>query len=225
MPTLPDTAPISPTRVRYIKLGHAGEWETECLKRGIVRLGFGTAKPARLDLCLHGRWGELKQSFAAEGKDPGTTTNFANQVRLFFEDDGTTLWLTFVGEHLCWGFMAPGAPAAHEDGVGVWRTVAGGWKRTDATGGPLTKDRLAGSLTELAAYHGTSCDVGVAGYATRRINGLKSPEVERAVAALAELRRAVLGMIRLLGPKDFEVLVELVFSTSGWRRQGAVGGA
>ncbi len=28
----------------------------------------------------------------------------------------------------------------------------------------------------------------------------------------------------LLGPKDFELLVDLVFSTSGWRRQGAVGG-
>ena len=128
MPTLIDsTAPISPPRVRYIKLGHAGAWESECLDRGIVRLGFGTAKPARLDLCLRGRWAEVKQSFAAEGKDPGTTTNFANQVRIFFEDDGTTLWLTFVGEHLCWGFLAPGAPAPHAGGNGVWRAVAGGW--------------------------------------------------------------------------------------------------
>lgn len=225
MPTPTDaTSPICPKRVRYIKLGHKGEWEPECLERGIVRLGFGTAKPARLDLCLQRRWGDLKHSFAAEGKDPGTTTNFTKQVRLFFEDDGTTMWLTFVGEHLCWGFLAPGAPAAHADGNGVWRTVAGGWRRTDATGEPLTKDRLAGSLIKLAAYRGTSCDVDVADYATRRINGQKSPEVEQAVAALAELKRAVLGMIRLLLPKDFEVLVELVFSTSGWRRQGVVGG-
>ena len=224
MTTLTDpVALISPTRVRYIKLGQAGAHEQECLKHGIVRLGFGTAKPARLDLCLQGRWDELKQSFAAGGKNPGTAANFTKQVRLFFEDDGTTLWLTFVGEHLCWGFLAPGAPAPHADGHGVLRAVAGGWKRTDAAGEPLTKDRLAGSLIKLSAYQGTSCDVDVADYATRRINGQKLPQVERAVAALAELHYAVLGMIRLLGPKDFEVLVELIFSTSGWRRQGVVG--
>ena len=64
----------------------------------------------------------------------------------------------------------------------------------------------------------------MADYATRRINGQKSPQVERAVAALAELKDAVLALIRLLLARDFEVLVELVFSTSGWRRQGVVGG-
>jgi hypothetical protein len=37
------------------------------------------------------------------------------------------------------------------------------------------------------------------------------------------MKEAVLGMIKLLGPKDFETLVDLVFSTSGWRRQGVVG--
>ncbi len=30
-------------------------------------------------------------------------------------------------------------------------------------------------------------------------------------------------MIKLLGPKDFETLVDLIFSISGWRRQGIVG--
>jgi hypothetical protein len=29
--------------------------------------------------------------------------------------------------------------------------------------------------------------------------------------------------MKLLGPRDFETLVDLVFSTSGWRRQGVVG--
>jgi hypothetical protein len=38
------------------------------------------------------------------------------------------------------------------------------------------------------------------------------------------MRLAVLNLMRLLVPHDFETLVELVFSTSGWRRQGPVGG-
>jgi hypothetical protein len=90
-------------------------------------------------------------------------------------------------------------------------------------GEPLTNDRLSGALTKLAAYRGTSCAVDVADYVVRRINGEKIPEVERGVAALAEMNGATKGMLALLEPRDFETLVDLVFSTSGWRRQGIVG--
>jgi restriction endonuclease Mrr len=78
-------------------------------------------------------------------------------------------------------------------------------------------------LTKLAAYRGTSCDVDVADYVTRRVNGQKIPQVERALRAMSEMRQAILEMIKVLGPKDFETLVDLVFTTSGWRRQGVVG--
>lgn len=76
---------------------------------------------------------------------------------------------------------------------------------------------------KLAAYRGTSCDVDVADYVVRRINGQKTPEVERAVVASQEMRSAVLGLLRLLTPQDFELLVDLVFTNSGWRRVGVVG--
>jgi hypothetical protein len=86
-------------------------------------------------------------------------------------------------------------PERHTDGDGVWRTIAGGWRRTDLHGEQLTKDRLSGALTKLAAYQGTSCDVDVADYVIRRINGEKTPEVERAVAALEVMRASVLDLI------------------------------
>jgi hypothetical protein len=84
-------------------------------------------------------------------------------------------------------------------------------------------DHLAGSLTKIAGFRGTSCNVDMAEYLIRRINGQKSPEVERAVIALKKMKSSVLEMIQLLDPGDFETLVDLVFSTSGWRRQGPVG--
>ena len=37
------------------------------------------------------------------------------------------------------------------------------------------------------------------------------------------MRASALEMMRLLGPRDFEVLTDLVFTSSGWRRLGAVG--
>jgi hypothetical protein len=65
--------------------------------------------------------------------------------------------------------------------------------------------------------------VDAADYVVRRINGQKTPEVERAVTALDGMKASVLEMMRLLGWQDFETLVDLVFSVSGWRRQGVVG--
>jgi hypothetical protein len=42
---------IRPAAVRYIKLGEGGSWEKECLDRGTVRFGFGSANAQRFPLC------------------------------------------------------------------------------------------------------------------------------------------------------------------------------
>ena len=219
--TLPTA--IQPPRVRYIKLGRAGKWGPECIKAGIVRFGFGTGTDQRLRLCKHGKWDELTASFLKEGKDQGTATRFTNETRLFFEDDGKTLWISFVGEQLWWGFLTAEPPQKHSDGDGVWRKVKSSWRSSDIKGEPLTKDRLSGALTKLASYRGTTCKVDVEKYLVRRINGLTIPEVEKAIAAQTEMCTAALDLMRLLGPRDFEVLVDLVFTSSGWRRLGVIG--
>lgn len=221
----PDWMKITPARVRYIKLGRGGRWEKECLEGGIIRIGFGSAQSRRLELCRSGRWDDLFESFIAEGKDKGTATRSTNELRFFFEDDGSILWITFVGERLYWGMVGHDKPAPHADANGVWRPVRGGWRSADLNGEELTKDRLSGALTKLAAYRGTSCDVDVSDYVIRRINGEKTPEVERALAASEEMKAAAIQLMKLLGPRDFELLVDLVFTTSGWRRVGVVGKA
>ena len=214
---------INPARVRYIKLGRAGLWERECIENGIIRFGYGSHSAERFPLCCAGKWDELSQSFIMSGRNEGTATRFANETRLFFEDDGTTLWVTFVGERMWWGMLTPDAAKPHADGGSVWRIVDGGWQSTDVNGELLTKDRLSGALTKLAAYRGTSCVVDVADYVIRRINGDKSPEVETAIALLDQITWSMQDLMKLLGPRDFETLVDLVFSTSGWRRLGVVG--
>jgi hypothetical protein len=216
-------AQIHPAQVRYIKLGEAGRWEKECIDGGIVRFGFGSARTDRFALSRAGRWDELTKTFIASGRTKGTATRFTNETRKFFEDDGKTLWITFVGERLYWGLLTAGVPERHSDGDGVWRTVADGWRWNDIRGEELIKARLSGALTKLAAYRGTSCRVDVANYVIRRINGQKIPEVERAVTRLDDVKRSAQELMKLLEPYDFETLVDLVFSTSGWRRQGIVG--
>lgn len=214
---------IRPERVRYIKLGEGGRWEKECWDKGIIRFGFGSANSERFPLCISGRWDDLTKTFIASGRDPSTASRFTNETRTFFEDQGQILWITFVGEQLLWGFLDLNSAQRHDDGDGVWRKIVNGWRTEDLKGEKLTKERLSGSLTKISAYRGTSCNVDVADYVVRRINGQKQPEVERAIAALENTTVAVLGLLKLLEPRDFETLVDLVFSTSGWRRQGIVG--
>ena len=213
---------ISPTRVRYIKLGEGGRWEKHCLDRGLLRLGFGTGTAERFRQCSRGQWDALTARFIARGKDKGTATRHTNEIRAFFEDDGSTLWITFIGERLCWGFVDKRPPRPVSALDGSCRAIKGGWRWTDLKGEPLTKERLSGSLTKLTAYRGTSCAVQQSDYVVRRINGHKIPEVERALAATATIKVALLDVIQLLEPRDFELLVDLVFTTSGWRRVGVV---
>ena len=221
---------VKAERVRYIKLGREGCWEKECAEKGIIRYGYGSATAERFPLCRERRWSDLTKSYIASGKGKGTATRFTNETRLFFEDDGSTLWITFIGERLLWGFLTkdpaePHKPAEpNQTGDGVFRRVADGWRSTDRNGQELTKGGLSGELNKLAAYRGTSCQVRLKDYVVRRINGQKTPEVERGIAAFEEMKASVLEMMKLLGWKDFETLVDLVFSTSGWRRQGPVGG-
>ena len=101
----------------------------------------------------------LREGFLAEGKTASTATRFPNEIRTFFEDRGSILWITFFGERLGWGFLDALPAQPSDDGRGVWRLVSGGGKHTDINGDALTKERLTGSLTKLAAYRGTSCSV------------------------------------------------------------------
>lgn len=217
------TTKVSPSRVRYIKLGEGGRWEKACIEQGVNRIGFGTADPARFELCNGGQWDNLYASFIADGKDRSTAKRFVKEVRTFFEDDGSILWITFHAQSLYWGMADSEKPKPRSDLEGASRPIRDGWRSTDINGEPLTKNRLSGALVKLTAYRGTSCDVDVADYVVRRVNGQKTPQAERAIAASREVASAALDLIRLLTPQDFELLVDLVFSTSGWRRVGVVG--
>lgn len=217
--------PIKPKKVRYIKLGKKGIWEQECLKKGIIRFSFGSGDPRRFPLCESKRWDDLNNSFTDEGKSRSVSTRFTNETRLFFEDNGSTLWVTFIGERLYWGFLEPDGLRQHADGNDVYRNIVGGWKKIDANGEDLTKAHLSGLLTKLSAYRGTSCSVSAeaADYVICRINGEKTPAIDKAVNTLSEMKNSIQELMKLLQPDDFELLVDLVFSTSGWRRQGKVG--
>ena len=74
------------------------------------------------------------------------------------------------------------------EGLGLSRTVRGGWRRTDVTGEALIQERRSGAVATLAASRGTSCSVEVAEDVVRRITGHRLPAVERVLRTMQETR-------------------------------------
>jgi hypothetical protein len=203
----------------YIKLGPAGKWETECLQSGILRFGYSETP---FDAAARGDWERVRSFWLANRGDPGTATRDVIQIRHFFEASPVTLWITFQGGLLWWCFAKPGLHK-HADGEGTYRETVDGWHSCDIHGTLLSCDKLSGNLLKVQGFRGTICEVGEFDYLKRKVKGELLPQVEEAVQAENEMVSKIAALMQLMTWQDFELLVDLVFSNSGWRRLGQVG--
>jgi hypothetical protein len=211
---------IDPNNGLYIKLGRAGNWEKESLENGILRFGY---KDTPFEAATSGDWNTVRMFWlAARGGNAGTATRDVIQIRHFFQADADTIWTTFIGGLLWWCFAKPGV-TRHRDGMGTYRVTVDGWHSTDINGTELSCEKLSGSLLKMQAFQGTICEIKEFNYLKRKLNGQLLPEVEEALGAEDQMLRKIVPMMRLLTWQDFELLVDLVFANSGWRRVGQLG--
>lgn len=210
---------IRPEDVRYIKLGRKGRWESECIQKGIARIGFDTHKPDVFKHCTDGDWEWVEDYWLKHPKKPrkpAVAANFSGQLQKFFEDQGRILWITFHARRLFWAFLNDAKATA--DGEGAFRPVKDRWRDRDLSNDELSVDKLPGFVTMLRGFQGTSCNAKRATDIVERINGRRSGEVSEAKETLDRLTEAMIGVVKRLDPCDLELLVDLIFSTSGWRR-------
>lgn len=210
------------TKAYFIKLGERGEWECSCIAEGAIKFGY---RKTPHDLCLKGDWEKVKAFWTTERHgNARTAANDTRQIRTFFEATEQDLFITFSKGYLWW-CRPSGMPVIGPEGDDPWvRQTVDGWNHLGLKGEPLVLSRLSGKLTKTQMYQGTICEVEELGYLLRRINGETVPEVAEAEIAEQVLLKRILSMVRLLPPQDFELLVELIFSRSGWQRQTRTGG-
>ena len=206
-------------RAYYIKLGARGDWEEESLREGLLRLGYDEAPH---EACTSGDWRVVWTAMRAIRANDGSATNDTTQIRAFYEADNETVFVTLANGLLHWCKAAPGVQL-HPSGQGRIRRTISGWHSKSAGGKSLTTDRLSGNLLKVQSFRGTICQVHALDYLLRKINDERLPEVAAAEDAEALLLSAIVGLMRLLTWQDFELLVDLVFSTSGWRRVSVLG--
>lgn len=212
---------INPSKGLYIKLGRSGGWEKECLKNGILRFGYNQTP---FNAAVTGDWETVRKVWLGIREDKGAATRDVAQIRYFFETSDDTLWITFSGGCLWWCFAKPGVKH-HPDGKGSYRETVNGWHNTDIHGKKLSSEKLSGNLLKVQAFQGTICEIRALEYLKRKLNQQLLPEVENAVEAKEQMVQKIIPLMRLLTWQDFELLVDLVFSNSGWRRIGEVGKA
>jgi len=212
---------VTQNKILYIKLGHGGEWEQDCIEAvNTIRLGFREADHA---LCMEGRWDEVARYFReVEKRTPGKATEITNQIRAFYEEPESTTWCTFYAGHLWW--CKANAEVTLSSDRTKTRRVIGKWNSQDAKGNPIALDTLSGKLLQTRGFRGTICQPSAAEYLRRRLLGEKMPEVTRALQARKALVETIIPVIQNLAPQDFELLIDLIFRQGGWQRAGIVGG-
>ena len=203
----------------FIKLGRKGQWEEECiLHENTLRLGFNNPLHSE---CLSGEWDKISKYWLSKGKTKGKATEITNQIRTFYESNEKTLWITFFRRKMYWCFADKDVTLL-PDGTRI-RKVKEGWKDQDIKGSRLTIESLSGKLTKVQGFQGTICSIKEFEYLIRKLNHQKLPEVQKTEKALYTLFQLIEPLIQNLTWKDFELLIDLIFTRSGWQRISTLG--
>jgi hypothetical protein len=216
--------------VCYIKLGRGNHWWPLALETNTIRLGF---RQFDFQLCTKGDWQAAKADYARAKPDldAGKVTSATNQVRKFFERPASTLWFTLADGDIWWCFAEPtvidifDGDIAKENETGArLRKVIDRWRNTDVNGKRLRQDTMTSKITKVISFQETICEPHGRADLLRIIRCQPSQEHGRALETLERLRQHVGDILDQLQFDEFELLVELIFSSSGWRRISSLGG-
>lgn len=210
---------IKASNALFIKLGEGGNWEKDCIENeNTIRLGFHNPHHEE---CINGKWDILDKYWSKHKKTKGKATETVSQIKYFYESLEDVMWVTFYNRKLYWCF-ASSKVRILSDGSRV-RKVKGKWNSEDISGNSLYVENLSGKLTKVQGFRGTICSVKEFYYLMNKINCSKLPAIQNAEKALLDFKLSLKPLIQSLSWKDFELLVDLIFTSSGWQRISVLG--
>ncbi len=210
----------NPSNILFIKLGEKGSYEKECIEQNSsIKLGY---QEIDHNLCVNGKWDDVNSQVQAIYKTVQTaTTSHKNQIKKFYEEPQTTMWITFYNSKL-WFCYADTNIVYNKDGTKERKTL-NGWFDSDSKGNTLFIQFLSGRLTKVQGWRGTICDVKEKEYLLHKLNNTQSTELEKVEKDLQALKTSLELLIKKLNPKDFEIFIDLIFRSAGWSRIGPIG--
>lgn len=220
---------INSRNAKYIKLGEKGYLEKICIGEkdykgdNTIRIGYHQV-PHEI-----GSDREALQNFFNQNDFiKSSATNHARQVYEFYTASEDTVWFTFANGCLWWcqsNSKVEMNDPNNKNGSRFRRTI-NGWSNKNISNNELKITELSGELTKVSGYRGTICDINdkLKDYLLKKINAEEIEDVKHAIRAKKEILESIKNLMKHLHWKDFELLVELIFSKSGWQRISASGG-
>jgi hypothetical protein len=196
----------------YIKLGKKGRWEEDSIMRNRLRIGWSRIP---LKLITQERWPEIRRHGGISG-----TSDF-NALRRICESSPEDIWITFYQNRLWWGRLA--RSQVRQDKTSKYRKLKGKWNNQNLKGDPLTLDQIPGSIAKIQGYRATCCQVKEVETLRCLLLGEPSEASRKLEQARTETEKAIASSIQALHWKDFETLVDLLLSRTGWRRLSRLG--
>lgn len=215
--------PVKFENAYYIKLGRRGEWEESSIESNKVRIGWGGQTIKDINQHNWERIGtQLRKYFEGKGvTNRGASTRDLNMLKMVTESTSHDVWITFYNSCLWWCQLKESGVKIDE--ISQYREVKNRWSDQDTNGNRLIINQISGRLSKVQAFQGTVCNVRAIDDLSRLLNHELSEESRRIMDARKNLIKEVEGGLKRLHWRDFETLVDLLFTGAGWRRLSSVG--
>ena len=210
----------------YIKLGESGIWERDSIDNNKIRFGW---KNIPLFLINNHEWNQIKElvdkDFQERGKKNGSTNDYNALYNICTSSD-ETIFITFNSGKMYW--CTGNTSEVFEDDISKYIKTNHSWTCKNISGTRTFEiNRISGRLTKYQLFMGTVCKINnklnELDYLITIIEGNESKEYLDLLTARNNLRIALVPAIQNMIPKDFEILIDLIFRNSGWNRTSVLG--
>lgn len=219
-----ETQKIEFAKAFYIKLGKGGKWETSSIEENKARIGWSDLT---LEEIQSRKWEKIKRHKSYQDKKAGAVTSDINALKHFSESTSDDVWITFHTGCLWWCRL--GEAEVKEDEISRYRLLESVWSNKDVAGNVLHITQIPGILSKIQGFRGTICSINNEGKykeldtLKRLLNNQQSEEAESIERTKKILVNEVQKALPFLYWKDFEILTDLIFSHTGWKRVSLVG--
>ena len=215
-----------PASVRYVKNGAGGRWWSDAKSQSRLHAGWSQIPDeALLENDIAAIATILSEQY---GTKPGATQDL-NALRTLLEGPSQHLWVTFEDGFMWWATVRNSITVSPSNETAqhghFWLDLDRPWDNRSLAGRYLAMSELPGIVTTTAGFKGTICEPKGWREILRLIHDEEDADTAAAMSARLAYQAAIGKLVARLRPKDFEVLVDLILSRSGWTRIARIGGA
>jgi hypothetical protein len=220
---MPDLIPES---VRYVKNGSSSKWWPAAEAGRQIHFGWWFIPR---ELLRKGDLSGIKNCIQDQYKNRGAATADFNAIRLVLENPSRQTWVTFEDGYLWWCTVRDGITVNEDKDTektkgSFWLNCDLPWSKHSVGRRLLARSELPGSVGAVAGFRATICEPKASADILRVIQDREDSDAIAATQARNAYTTAIEKLIKRLHPNDFELLIDLILTRTGWFRLAKRGG-